>query len=76
GVVVAGVEGTGGVTSGTWGVAVFGAGLAVETQAGLLPWDHENGKPALRLYNRPVNDFSDTVMVVKLEFDHPAPWTE
>ncbi|HPO13287.1 MAG TPA: alpha-L-fucosidase [Candidatus Hydrogenedentes bacterium] len=49
-------------------------GRNVETRVDLLPWDHENGKPVLRLYNLPVNDFSDTVIVVKLEFDDPVPW--
>ncbi|MCK5839498.1 MAG: alpha-L-fucosidase, partial [Bacteroidales bacterium] len=46
-------------------------GKTIETVVNLCPKDHSEQKAYLRLRNIPSNEFSDTVMVVKLEFDKP-----
>ncbi len=38
----------------------------------LVPTNHIEHKPYLRLRNLPVNDLANTVLVVKLEFDRAA----
>jgi len=43
----------------------------VDFAANLCPSDHATQQPYLRLRNLPVKEMSDTVMVVKLEFDRP-----
>jgi hypothetical protein len=43
----------------------------VECVVNLLPGDHAEQKPYLRIRNLPANEMSDTVMVVKLDFDVP-----
>jgi len=42
----------------------------VEFTVELLPSEHVEHKPILRLRKLPVNALSNTVLVVKLEFDH------
>lgn len=46
-------------------------GKTIETVVNLCPKDHSEQKAYLRLRNIPSNEFSDTVMVVKLEFGKP-----
>jgi alpha-L-fucosidase len=44
-------------------------GRPVECRVDLLPTDHVEHKPYLRLCHLPVNEMANTVMVVKLEFE-------
>jgi len=44
-------------------------GRPVEWDVSLLPSEHMGQKPYLRLKNLPVNELTNTVLVVKLEFD-------
>ena len=44
----------------------------MEFEVDLVPTNHIEHKPYLRLRNLPVNDLANTVLVVKLEFDRAA----
>jgi alpha-L-fucosidase len=46
-------------------------GRPVETVVNLMPNDHASQQPVLRIRNLPVNEMSNVVPVVKLEFDEP-----
>lgn len=46
-------------------------GRPVEFAVDLLPSEHVGFQPVLRLKRLPVNELSNTVLVVKLEFDAP-----
>ncbi len=48
---------------------LLNTGAAVEFAVDLLPSEHVEHKPCLRLRKLPVNEMADTVLVVKLEFD-------
>jgi alpha-L-fucosidase len=48
---------------------LLNTGLPVEFAVNLCPSDHASQQPYLRLRNLPVDEFSNSVMVVKLEFD-------
>ena len=50
---------------------LLNTGAAVECAVNLTPGDHAEQKPCLRLLHLPVNELSNTVLVVKLEFDRP-----
>ena len=50
---------------------LLNTGAAVDCVVNLTPGDHEAHKPCLRLLHLPVNELSNTVLVVKLEFDRP-----
>lgn len=43
-------------------------GMELEARVDVTPW-HWKEKPLLRIRNLPVNEMTDTVMVIKLEFD-------
>ena len=51
---------------------LLNTGEKVECMVNLTPGDHEGGKPCLRLLHLPVNEFPNTVLVAKLEFDRPV----
>ena len=46
-------------------------GRPVEFAVDLVPSEHVEHKPCLRLRNLPVNEMNNTALVVKLEFDRP-----
>ncbi len=46
-------------------------GKKIDFAVNLCPSDHASQQPYLRLRNLPVNEMSNTVMIVKLEFDKP-----
>ncbi len=48
---------------------LLNTGDRVEFTVDLVPSDHEEQKPYLRLRKLPVNELANTVLVVKLEFD-------
>ena len=48
---------------------LLNTGAAVDFAVDLLPSEHVEHKPCLRLRKLPVNEMADTVLVVKLEFD-------
>ena len=48
---------------------LLNTGTAVECAVDLVPSEHVEHKPYLRLKNLPVNEMPNTVLVVKLEFD-------
>ncbi len=49
-------------------VTLLNNGQELEARVDITPW-HWREKPYLRIRNLPVNELSDTVMVIKLEFD-------
>lgn len=49
-------------------VTLLNTGQVLEAAVDVTPW-HWREKPYLRIRNLPVNKLSDTVMVIKLEFD-------
>lgn len=49
---------------------LLNTGKPVETTVTLFPSDHTEQKPYLRLRRLPVQEMHNTVLVVKLEFDH------
>lgn len=49
---------------------LLNTGKPVEFSLDMVPSDHVEGKGYLRLRNLPVNEMANTVLVVKLEFDH------
>lgn len=53
------------------GATLLNNSSKVECVVNLLPGDHAEQKPYLRIRNLPANEMSDTVMVVKLDFDVP-----
>lgn len=48
---------------------LLNTGEPVQTRLDRVPEHHTDAGPSLRLYNLPVNEYPDTAMVVKLEFD-------
>jgi alpha-L-fucosidase len=50
---------------------LLNTGEKVDLAVNLCPSDHATQQPYLRLRNLPVNEMSNTVLVVKLEFDKP-----
>jgi alpha-L-fucosidase len=50
---------------------LLNTGEKVDLAVNLCPSDHATQQPYLRLRNLPVNEMSNTVLVVKLEFDRP-----
>lgn len=50
---------------------LLNTGLPVEFAVNLCPSDHATQQPYLRLRNLPVDEFANSVMIVKLEFDKP-----
>ncbi|MEI6569099.1 MAG: alpha-L-fucosidase [Verrucomicrobiota bacterium] len=51
---------------------MLNTGEKVNCIVNLTPGDHVEGKPCLRVTHLPVNAFSNTVLVAKLEFDRPV----
>ncbi len=49
-------------------VTLLNNGQELEAKVDITPW-HWQEKPYLRIRNIPVNEFTDTVLVIKLEFD-------
>ncbi|NUQ00106.1 MAG: alpha-L-fucosidase [Armatimonadetes bacterium] len=49
---------------------LLNTGEPVDCSVDLLPSEHIDHRPCLRLKNLPVNELANTVLVVKLEFDH------
>jgi alpha-L-fucosidase len=49
---------------------LLNTGQPVEFAVELVPTEHMEQKPCLRLKRLPVNELANTVLVVKLEFDH------
>lgn len=47
---------------------LLNTGQPVEFAVDIVPADHTENKPYLRLHHLPVNDLANTVMVIKLEF--------
>ncbi len=50
---------------------LLNTGKAIECVVNLCPSDHTTQLPYLRLRNLPVNEFANTVLVAKLEFEQP-----
>ena len=50
---------------------LLNTGAPVEFEVELVPSEHVEHKPCLRLRKLPVNEMSNTVLIVKLEFDRP-----
>ncbi len=50
---------------------LLNTGRPVDFAVNLTPADHRERKPCLRLMRLPVNELSNTVLVVRLEFDRP-----
>ncbi len=50
---------------------LLNTGKKVDFVVNLCPSDHATQQPYLRLRNLPVEEFANSVMVVKLEFDKP-----
>lgn len=48
---------------------LLNTGAPVETRLELLPWNHRDKKPWLRLARLPVNEFASSVLVIRLDFD-------
>ena len=48
---------------------LLNTGKPVDFAVDMVPTDHIEHKPYLRLRNLPVDEMADTVLVVKLEFD-------
>jgi alpha-L-fucosidase len=46
-------------------------GKPIECAVNLCPSDHATQQPYLRLRNLPTDEFADTVLIAKLEFDRP-----
>jgi alpha-L-fucosidase len=51
---------------------LLNSGKPVEFAVDMVPSDHVEHKPYLRLRNLPVDELADTVLIVKLEFDSLA----
>jgi alpha-L-fucosidase len=51
---------------------LLNTGNPVDMAVNLCPSDHAEQQPYLRLRNLPVDEFANSVMVVKLEFDRPT----
>ena len=51
---------------------LLNTGNPVDVAVNLCPSDHAEQQPYLRLRNLPVDEFVNSVMVVKLEFDRPT----
>lgn len=49
-------------------VTLLNNGIQLEAKVDVTPW-HWKEKPLLRIRNIPVNEMTDTVMVIKIEFD-------
>lgn len=50
---------------------LLNTGQPIDCTVNLCPSDHATQQPYLRLRNLPVNEWSNTVLVAKLEFDRP-----
>ena len=48
---------------------LLNTGKPVDFAVDMVPSDHIEHKPYLRIRNLPVDEMADTVLVVKLEFD-------
>lgn len=50
---------------------LLNTGKSIDCAVNLCPSDHAEQQPYLRLRNLPTNELNNTVLVAKLEFDHP-----
>lgn len=50
---------------------LLNTGKPIDCVVNLSPSDHATQQPYLRLRNLPVNEFTNTVLIAKLEFDRP-----
>lgn len=57
------------ITVAPFKATLLNTGLPVEFAVNLCPSDHASQQPYLRVRNLPVDEFANSVMVVKLEFD-------